>query len=284
MNLLRGMLFVGLGAMVLGAGCGGSAIQHKRVEAVKSAAIVAVAAGLNIENRGQGKGSGTAGSIQEMATMGTDEKVAERAVQGKAIYDALVAEIAESQGWAVKTREEVANDPVAKAMYVEKIGEASNFQLGGMRIYTPGILWTERVGGLTAPERKKLHESLGVDALVFVNLLYVIGKTGPVTWKVGQDGVVTVSGPIPGTSAAYPAARFYLEVFDAEFPQSIWADSEVGPPATLGVTTTMGIEHKTDMVPILTEAAKTAWSALVEAYKADKAEAEARAAEAAQAE
>lgn len=107
MSLLRGMLVVFGCVAILSAGCGGSAIQFKRVEAVKSAAIVAVAAGLNIENRNQGHGSGTAGSIQEMATMGTDEKIAERMQQGNAIYDALVAEIAKSQGWAVKARDEV---------------------------------------------------------------------------------------------------------------------------------------------------------------------------------
>ena len=41
-----------------------------------------------------------------------------------------------------------------------------------------------------------------------------------------------------------------------------------------GIATTKGIEHKTNMIPILNEGAATAWAAVVKSYEADKARAE----------
>jgi hypothetical protein len=208
-----------------------------------------------------------------MATLGSEEKIAERKQQGNAIYDALAAEIGKSLGWTLKSRDEVVADSANKALYDREIGEPNALQLGGLRVYVPGILWTERTGGLTAPDRKTLHDSLGVDVLIFVHLNYYVGETGPVRWKVGTDGVATISGPVPGTSAAYPAARVNLEVFDAASPQAIWASSASGEPAKLGIVTTKGIEHKTDMIPILKDALSSAWSALMRSYEESKAEA-----------
>ncbi len=62
-------------------------------------------------------------------------------------------------------------------------------------------------------------------------------------------------------------------MFDKDSPEPIWVSSASGEPSTLGVATTMGIEHKTDLVPILEEAASSAWSALYRDYEANKAEA-----------
>ncbi len=164
MHRARGMLVVAASAVAVCVGCGGAAIQHERVKLVRSAAIVGVAAGLNIENRTQGSAAGTIGAAQEMASLGSDEKIAERKDQGNKIYDAMVTEIGKSLGWTVKERDAVVADGTNKALYDEKIGVPNKLQLGGMRIYAPGIMWTERVGGLTPPERQKLMDSLGVDA------------------------------------------------------------------------------------------------------------------------
>jgi hypothetical protein len=273
MGSSKKMLMVAGCATALCVGCASTAIQHQRVEQVKSVAIVGLAAGLNIENRTQGKGAAELGAAQEISNLGSDEKIAERKEQGNQLYDALVAEIGKTLGWTVKSRAEVVGDAANQALYVEKIGEPNRLQLGGMRIYVPGVLWTERVSGLTPPERQKLLESLGVDALVFADVHFFVGKIGPVTWKAGNDGGFVVTGPIPGTSAAYPAARVRLEVYDSDFPQPIWADSAAGEPAKAGVVSTMGIEYKTDLVPILKDALHSAWAALLQAYEADKAQA-----------
>lgn len=253
------------------AGCVASVAQYQRVERTKTAAIVAVAAALNTQNRTQGDGSGTLGAAQEMINLGTEETIAERKVQGNQIYDALVAEIGKSMGWTIKSRDEVVADAANRALYEQEIGTPNSLQLGGIRIYVPGILWTERVRGLTPERRKQLFDSLGVDALIFVDINYYVAKTGPVTWKVGKDGVATISGAIPGTSAAYPAARVSLEVYDAELPQAIWSTSASGEPAQIGIVTTKGIEYKTDLVPILKDALQTAWRALVKEFEAGKA-------------
>ena len=266
----RRVLVVLACAQILMAGCGGTRMQYKRVDAAKTAAIVGVSAALNTYNRTQGKGSGTIGAAQEMASLGSDAKIAERKVQGNAIYDALAAEINKSLGWTIKGRDEVVADAANKAIYDRIIGVPNKLQLGGLRVYVPGILWTERVKGLNAPDRKKLLESLGVDALVFVHINYYVGATGPVRWKVGKDGVFTVSGAIPGTSAAYPAARIGIKIFD-DSPEPIWNSGAAGEPSRFGIVTTKGIEHKTDMVPILEDALSSSWVALMNEFEEDKA-------------
>jgi hypothetical protein len=255
------------------AGCATTKTQFRNVEGVKTAAIVAMAAGLDVSNRNQGTGSAELGTAQEMANLGSDEKIAERQVQGAKLYEAVAADVSKSLGWSVKSLDEVSNDEALKALYKTKIGTPNKLQLGGMRAYTPGILWTERVTGMKPAERQKLFESLHVDALIFVDFNYYVAATGPVKWKVGKDGVVTISGEIPGTSAAYPATRMTIRVFDATSPEAIWVGSASGDPASIGIVSTKGIEYKTDLVPIITEAASTAWRNLFAAYEADKAKA-----------
>lgn len=251
----------------------GSTINHQRVGMVKSAALAGFSAELNIEETSQrqsGSITGTIGAFQEMKQLGSEETEMQRREQGEKTYDSLAARLQEGMGWTVKPREEVSGNEAYKQLFGTRIGgDATGLAARGKRIYTPGILWQERVRGLSPEERKQLFDSLGVDALAFAHVNFQIGDRKGVT--VGGMGSMTV----------FPNAHVQLWVFTPDLPDAIWYDYAVGGPASTGITTTMGVEKNAELTAVLAEAAELGYATLLQRYQQDKERAAKEAAEAA---
>jgi NAD(P)-dependent dehydrogenase (short-subunit alcohol dehydrogenase family) len=99
-------------------------------------------------------------------------------------------------------------------------------------------------------------KALGVDAVATVNLTYTVGKTGG----------FAVAGM--GSTTRYPVATAHLTVVDTN-GQVIWEDyAAKGKVASTGLRTTMGADLVENETEVLSEAAASAFDAVIERYQA----------------
>ncbi len=247
-------------AIVSLVGCAGPMVQHQKIGAAKTAAIVGFAGSVDLRDPDQASGgiTGTIGAFQSFKEVKDPAVEARRRAQAEQTYDLLAEKLSKQFGWTVARRDLVVSNPAMRAIFVERMGERQ--PNGGNRYGVPGIPWPE-LARYTPADQQKLKAALGVDVLVIASM----------SFNPGDMRGVTVGGM--GKTDVFPSAAVSFTVVDGTDQGPLWDTRVVGAPAKRGVTSTMGVVQAAGESEAVVEAAGLGVDALLKRYEQVKAEA-----------
>lgn len=235
-------------------GCAGMQVNKSQVTAAKKVAVVGYQGVLQLEDpNGSNKKNGIAGAIgasKAAADLMSGRMGERRTEQGEAGYAELTKRLQTTFQWEVAPREALATVPV----YQDRLAKPSKLARMGTQTVN-GVLTPGELRSMKKQQLGELAKALGVDAVATVNLTYTVGKTGG----------FAVAGM--GSTTRYPVATAHLTVVDTN-GQVIWEDSAArGKVASTGLRTTMGADVVENETEVLSEAAASAFDAVIERYQ-----------------
>lgn len=248
----RLFLVSALGVVVTG--CAGITVKKDQVSATRRVAIVGYQGVLQLDdNDASSKNSvtGAIGASKNLADMTSGKLGARRGEQALLGYGELAQRLNTTFGWEVVGRESFAT----VAPYQEKVAKSGGLMRTGSQTIE-GILTQYEVNTYKADQLAAIAQGLGADALVSVELKYTVGKRGG----------VSIGGM--GSTTKYPVATAHFKVVN-KAGEVIWEDWVAkGEVASKGLRNTMGADIVAEETESLTEAANSAFDAIIARYHA----------------
>lgn len=249
-------------ALLLASGCSTLSTQRSRLDGVKTAAVVAYSADVDLSNghRNQAGSSGVIGMVNAataISDINSGEMQQEREDQAIGTYEGLLAKITEGTGWTLIQREVITEHPRYKAAFEAHKSSMTGIAttLGSIRA-VPGLLMQHSGAEMTEAERTELMDGLKVDAILVVKVRFISGgTTGFALGGIGKTGVL-------------PKAVVDLTAWDRQGGEPIWRDSWAeGDAASVGVESTMGVINDDQLTQGMEEAAQLAYQVLIDRYR-----------------
>ncbi len=245
-------------ALMLSSACSTLSVNKAELANVKSAALVGFGADISaLQPRDEGSNRGVMGTINavnKIRKMSDGRSFEERHAQADGSYRLFVERLAKDLGWKVLSATETSSNAEYTTEYQNRTAKkwmASTTEALGSKLYVKGIMWDQDAQRLSAEDRARLMEALGVDAIAIATVELKVGKT---------TGF--------GRYTRYPAAVIKLAVYDRSHPDPIWSDRYApGDSASQGITETMGFASTADATPIVLEAVQLGLDALMQRYR-----------------
>lgn len=226
-------------------------IQKDKMSSIKRVAIAGYAGTLNLDD-GQQKNSitGTIGAIKNSTDYFSGKRGNRRQEQAAIGYAELSRRLAEAFSWELVDR-----NTFASVGPYQRVVERSGDTFRDNQQYISGVLTQPQVNWMKPEEQAAIVQQMGADAMATVDIRYDVGKTGG----------VSIGGM--GSTTKYPVASVHFKLVDAR-GQLIWEDYQArGQVTSQGLRTTMGAEVVENETEVLTEAATSAFDALLARYR-----------------
>ena len=251
---MQNMKKLALLVVVALSGCAGMQVKKADVTAARKVALIGYQGVLQLEDQNSKNKNGIAGAIgasKAAADLMSGKLGERRTEQGAQGYQELSKRLQSTFNWEMVPKEALATVPV----YSDRLAKPSKLARMGSQT-VDGVLTTGELAALKKQDLGSIAAALGADAVATVNLTYTVGKTGG----------FAVAGM--GSTTRYPVATAHLTVVDKS-GNVIWEDYAArGKVTSEGLRTTMGANIVENETEVLTEAANSAFDAVIERYKA----------------
>ncbi|MFO0595227.1 MAG: hypothetical protein U0228_07980 [Myxococcaceae bacterium] len=235
-------------------GCAGMQVKKDQVAAAHRVALVGYQGVLQLEdqNSSSKKGgiTGMIGAGKAAGDLMSGKLGARRAEQGTLGYGELSKRLEKTFNWEMVPKEQLTGVPV----YSDRLSKSVKLARVGSQT-VDGVLTTGELASVKPQQLGELAQALNADAVATVNVTYTVGKTGGVS--IGGFGSTT----------KYPVATAHLTVVDKQ-GQVIWEDYAArGQVTSQCLRNTMGADIVENETEVLTEAANSAFDAVIQRYQ-----------------
>jgi hypothetical protein len=230
-------------------------IKSPEIDSVKTVALVGYSGVIDLSHSSDANSSTGFGAMTNAIKGAANaEKIGLRRMdQAESAYGIYWKSLGEATGFAWSDKAQVEGNPAYSALSAAHPLQAGTSQNLGK------IVSAEVIERMKPEERTALVKSMGVDAVAYLKVRYVVGGTG----GFALGGI--------GKTSKYLKAVAELKMFDATTPEPIWVERWAeGGNSTVGVVRNMGIDSDENETAAVLEAAQLSAVKLGQLYQEAK--------------